>query len=438
MPRSDAATPLCVSTVKRASVPARSSTTPLPLRSSSPIDFSSARALARSGRYRGRFGVNQTLFPGCHRSPDGHRRIEEHRPGEFLAIDGVRQRLPEFALLDEGKSLVVLLGFRLQTEPERIRVSPDAEFNHLQLPVRLGASRGDVVFRTQLALQHVDAARLEPDHSRVLLRDDFEHQAIEVREGRAVVGCPPVPRVAREHNPLAGFVGGQDKRAGANDVRRGGGRLPGRPKRAGRQRGFELVPRQNRKHVEQTEAGPGRRRKGEHDGAIVRRGGRDRLSGNDQSVRQSTFDLLVPCRLQREEHVPRGQRHTIRPGHVGAQVQGVLATVRRRLPFLGQPRLELERGSIDANEPALDEGGDQRAGFVGRDQAVERLGIRPDRRGQLTSSDRTRLTGRCERRRRRAPEEERRGKKNGRHQDAGQSEGSGHRQVGHSGQFIGR
>ena len=75
------------------------------------------------------------------RSPDRNRLAEEHRLGERLAIDRVRQRLAELGLLHEGKALVVLLDLRLEAEPERIGIGRDAKLDQLEpcLPLRRGA-----------------------------------------------------------------------------------------------------------------------------------------------------------------------------------------------------------------------------------------------------------------------------------------------------------
>src|SRR5205814_8871005 len=76
--------------------------------------------------------------------------------------------------------------------------------------------------------------------------------------------------------------------------------------------------------------------------------------------------------LEREEDVGGGERLAVRPRDARAQVHGVGATVRRRLPLLREPRLELEGGAIDSNEPPLREEAEQLHGLLARDEAVER------------------------------------------------------------------
>ena len=93
----------------------------------------------------------------------------------------------------------------------------------------------------------------------------------------------------------------------------------------------------------------------------VGRGDRERLAADEHRVAERAARLLVVDGLEREQHVGRRERRAVGELHAAAQVQRAREAVGRAGVRLGQPRLELLRGAVDADEARL------------RQQAVTRL-----------------------------------------------------------------
>ena len=92
----------------------------------------------------------------------------------------------------------------------------------------------------------VGLARFEAQQLRVLVRDDVDDHAIEIRQRRAAGVVPPVVLVAGEDEPLARQIFAEHERSGADELRRRRRQAQRFLDRAVRERRFELVERQHR------------------------------------------------------------------------------------------------------------------------------------------------------------------------------------------------
>ena len=95
------------------------------------------------------------------------------------------------------------------------------------------------------------------------------------------------------------------------------------------------------------------------------------LAADHQRRGEDAFALRVEDGAQREENVGGGERGAVGPGGARAQVERVGAAVGARLPAFGEPRLDLEGGTVDAEEAPLRQEGDDVEGGIAGDEAVE-------------------------------------------------------------------
>ena len=103
-------------------------------------------------------------------------------------------------------------------------------------------------------MRQVRLAGHQAQQLRVLFRNDLEHDAIEIRQPRAVRRGSPEAWIAIEDEPLPWRVLPQHERPHSHELRWRRGRPPGLRERSGGKRGTELVLRQDRKVVEQAHA----------------------------------------------------------------------------------------------------------------------------------------------------------------------------------------
>src|SRR5437868_3859213 len=75
---------------------------------------------------------------------------------------------------------------RLEVEPEAVRLIGDAEIVELDAPVVRSALQRRVGVGRDVAVDHVELSGFQPQELRVLIRDDFDRDAIQVRQCRAV------------------------------------------------------------------------------------------------------------------------------------------------------------------------------------------------------------------------------------------------------------
>jgi hypothetical protein len=153
----------------------------------------------------------------------------------------VRDRLAELRLLHEREAGIPAISLRLQAEPERIGIRAHAELEERDAAAIRFALEHDVIFGPELALREVDVARDQPQDFRVLVGNDLEDDAIEVRERLAPLVAPPVPRIALEDQALPRLVVANEERADPHELRRGRPRVPRLAERARAQRRLELV-----------------------------------------------------------------------------------------------------------------------------------------------------------------------------------------------------
>ena len=139
----------------------------------------------------------------------------------------MRERLTELALLHECQPAIALLDLRLHAEPERVGIGSDAALDQLQLAFFFGAANRHVVVGAQLALREIGRARLQRQQLGVLLGNELQHQAIEVRQLLPVTRGAPVGRVAIEDEALSRLELAQHEWTGADDLRWSRRRVPG-------------------------------------------------------------------------------------------------------------------------------------------------------------------------------------------------------------------
>jgi hypothetical protein len=207
-----------------------------------------------------------------------------------------------------------LLHVRLEAEPERIGVGRDAQLDQAQRSLFFGLPDRHVIVRPKLAARHVNRSRMQAHELRVLIGDDLQDKAIEIRKERTVRGRAPVSRIAIEDDALAGLILAQYERPGSDDV--GGRRLriPHRRKRAGGERFLELVLRQDRQSIEEAHSGTRGSREREDHGARVGCRGADPLAAGDERAGEHAPRLRVVHRLQGEKHI--GGRNGVPSDHV--------------------------------------------------------------------------------------------------------------------------
>ena len=143
--------------------------------------------------------------------------------------------------------------------------------------------------------------------SRVLIGDDLDDHAIEIRQRRAGGIFHEVARVPGQHHALSRQVVADRERTEPGDLGDRGAEVPRRPERAGVERRFEPVPGQNRQVVEQPQAGRERLGKGDHDRERVGGGDGQRLARRRQRVGQHRGGALVVERPEGEDHVVCGE-----------------------------------------------------------------------------------------------------------------------------------
>ena len=194
--------------------------------------------------------------------------------------------------------------------------------------------------------------------------------------GRPSPSRSPEPRIAREHQLLAGHVLLDHERTEAHDLRQRRASTPGIAERAGLERGGQLVPRQNRNRIQHREPRPVRRGQDDDDGGGVEGADLDGLAVDQQARRDLALDLRVEQRLEGEDHVGRGERGPVREGHALRAASGPGQAVGRGRPVAGQPGLELAGRAVQSDQSGVGQPGDQVLGQLGRDQPVERLRFR--------------------------------------------------------------
>ena len=168
------------------------------------------------------------------RAVDRHAGAEEHRVGEQLAIDRHRDRAAQLVALQPGARAgrrANAPGFRLNQRPSALRETPRS--SSFTRPCVGRALQRRVGLGRDLARHHVELPRLEPQQLRVLVRDDLDDEAIEIRQRGAVRRLAEVVRVAREDEALARHVLAQHERAEADDLGRRRVEPPGVRERAG-------------------------------------------------------------------------------------------------------------------------------------------------------------------------------------------------------------
>ena len=141
---------------------------------------------------------------GRDRPVDRDGGAEEHRVGERLPVDRVRDRPAQLdARCSQGRcgSAPLRLGFRLNQNESASRPTP--EVDQLDPPAVGRPLERRVVLGPHLALGEVDLARLQAQQFGVLVRHDLEREPVEVRQRDACRVLPPVVRVAREDEALA-------------------------------------------------------------------------------------------------------------------------------------------------------------------------------------------------------------------------------------------
>jgi hypothetical protein len=220
----------------------------------------------------------------------------------------------------------------------------------------------------------------------VLFGNDLEHDAIEIRQPRAVRRGSPKARVAIEDEPLPWRVLAQHERTHSHELRWRCGRPPGLRERAGGERSTELVLRQDRKVVEQAHAGTRRFSKGKNNRVGVWCDRLDRLTASHHVGRNHTLHPWIERGLERKEHIGRGERRPIGPREVRTQMKGVGEAVGAGLPTLRQPGLDLEGRSVDAKQASLQQRADDLGGDIAGQKAVERPGLRAGGDDNLTAA----------------------------------------------------
>ena len=234
-------------------------------------------------------------------------RAEIHRVGEGLAIDRKRDRLAEGIGLQER---AVARGVGPEVEPEDIAIETRPHVHERDAPLVGGVLDDAVVLQAELGLEDVGLAGGEPQDLGVLVRDDLEREAIQIRQRHAVAVPPEVFRVAREDDPLARRVGLDDERAEPRHAGRRRRQAPCLREGAVGERGLERVARVDRQRVQHAHAGgEGRRERQLH---VVRVDHRrdDRAAADRQRRRQHA--AVRPGRTPRGTRTPRRRRRRAR------------------------------------------------------------------------------------------------------------------------------
>ena len=323
VPRSYQPMPRCVITVKRASVPFASSTTPLPLRSSRPMLVQQRLAPSSSSYgYRGTLGENQLRVARRDRSPDRHRRAEEHRLRKRLAIHRVRDRLPELGPLHEREARILPFtsGLRQNQKASASGPTPSSISEAALPPPRAAPARsrpGAARSASGRCRPTAGAAARRSGRARSPGRGDRDTAARRRRR------LAPVARVAVEDEALARLVLAQHERARADDLRRRRAGVP-RRRRTCRRRARLRACASAGSAGRRAAAGRGPRAPAKVKTTVCGSGAAAR-SGWPPAVRllgEDALDLRIEDRLQREEHVGGGERRAVgpraRPGAGGA------------------------------------------------------------------------------------------------------------------------
>ncbi len=134
------------------------------------------RSSACGGRGRTSAGC-----PGVIGPVDRHRRAQEDRVGERLAIDRVRDGAPQLAA-QQPRPRLRGRPAAAQVQPERVGVEADPEVHDRHLARVGGPLDRRVVLGPQLGLREVDLPRLQRQHLGVLVGHDLERQPVEHRQ----------------------------------------------------------------------------------------------------------------------------------------------------------------------------------------------------------------------------------------------------------------
>ena len=217
------------------------------------------------------------LVPGRHRTPDRHAGAEVDGVRVGLAIDGVRDRVPELLARDPVAPRVLRPIRIAQVEEEQIGIGADAEFDQAQLVLVDERPERREVLGADLLLQHVDLPRLQPHELGILIGNDLEDHLIEVRQLDAGNVLVVVALVTTEHQPLPGRVQRQLEGPDRDELGRrriGAHRLGERPRL---ERRLVLVFWRQGHVVEDRDAGTERARKLHDHGLRVGRADLQRL-----------------------------------------------------------------------------------------------------------------------------------------------------------------
>ncbi len=112
-----------------------------------------------------------------------------------------------------------------------------------------------------------------------------------------------------------------------------------------------------------------------HDRVIVRGRGDQRLAVDKQAGARAVGDLRIVDYFHREQDVTRGQRLSVEPSHIVAQMKRDRFLVGRDFPFFGQARLRQGGHRVDADETVEDVAQQLSGDRVGDQNRIESLRV---------------------------------------------------------------